>query len=220
LEPDRNKGITTEIETNMRKLMDIEKLEKAAQLEKLGSYITGLCQLHDHDDGHGGDGSIETLREDDYKGHDIMIRTTYKIEVTRGLCRFLSDWIMMETCTATLCPITNSPRHQTWWSVWLITFPKTLSGKELRKGPPTEVRARRHANKQREEGSEMAVIRKNILTDDVIRDEFTRGVQLLTGKQWQDYSRPRYHRPYSVGQYLWPLHRLAPHHHDENDPAG
>jgi hypothetical protein len=61
--------------------MDIEKLEKAAKPEQFAGYIVRLSQLHDHDLGHGGDGSIETLREDHYKGHHITIRTTYKIEV-------------------------------------------------------------------------------------------------------------------------------------------
>lgn len=61
--------------------MDIKKLEKGADLEKFAGYIADLSQSQDHAHGHGGDGSIETLREDDYEGHHIEIQTTYKIEV-------------------------------------------------------------------------------------------------------------------------------------------
>ena len=63
--------------------MNIKKLDEAAELETFGAFIADLSQsqaqmpMHDH----GGDGSIETVREDDYEGHHIEIRTTYKITV-------------------------------------------------------------------------------------------------------------------------------------------
>jgi hypothetical protein len=59
--------------------MDIKKLEKAAEPGAFARFVAGLPRPHHH--GHGGDGSIETLREDDYEGHHIVIRTTYRIEV-------------------------------------------------------------------------------------------------------------------------------------------
>lgn len=61
--------------------MDIKKLEKAAGLEEFAGFVAGLSQSPDLQHDHGGDGSVETLREDDYEGHHIVIRTTYKIEV-------------------------------------------------------------------------------------------------------------------------------------------
>jgi hypothetical protein len=63
--------------------MDAKKLEKATELKEFADYIANLSQSpgHDHAHAHGGDGSIETSREDDYEGHHIEIRTTYKIEV-------------------------------------------------------------------------------------------------------------------------------------------
>ena len=61
--------------------MDIKNLDKAAELEEFAGYVADLSKSLDHDHGHGGDGSIETLREDEYEGHLIQIRTTYKIEV-------------------------------------------------------------------------------------------------------------------------------------------
>lgn len=61
--------------------MDTKKLEKAVEPEEFAGYIAGLSQSHDHEHGHSGDGSIETVREDEYEGHHIEIRTTYKIEV-------------------------------------------------------------------------------------------------------------------------------------------
>jgi hypothetical protein len=60
-------------------LMDIKKLEKAAEPGAFARFVAGLPQSHHHD--HGGDGSIETLREAEYEGHHIVIRTTYRIEV-------------------------------------------------------------------------------------------------------------------------------------------
>ena len=61
--------------------MDIKKLEKATELDKFAGYVADIAQSGDHDHGPAGDGSIETLREDEYEGHRIVIRTTYKIEV-------------------------------------------------------------------------------------------------------------------------------------------
>src|SRR3712207_619505 len=57
--------------------MDPEKLAEAAQPNTLAGYITKLPQPHHH----GGDGSIETVREDEDEGHHIVIHTTYRIEV-------------------------------------------------------------------------------------------------------------------------------------------
>lgn len=59
--------------------MDIKNLEKAAELEEFAGYLAGLQQPAHHE--HGADGSIETLREDEYEGHRITIKTTYTIEV-------------------------------------------------------------------------------------------------------------------------------------------
>jgi len=65
--------------------MDIKKLARAAEPEKLAKYIAGVAQTHEHN--HGNDGSVETLREDEYEGHHIVIRTTYKMEVDRKVLR-------------------------------------------------------------------------------------------------------------------------------------
>ena len=59
--------------------MEIKKLTDAAKPEALARYVTDLPQPHQHE--HGGDGSIDTVREDDYAGHHLVIRTTYIIEV-------------------------------------------------------------------------------------------------------------------------------------------
>ena len=59
--------------------MDIKELEKAAEPEEFAGFIETLPQPDHHV--HGSGGSIETLREDDYEGHHIVIRTTYQIEV-------------------------------------------------------------------------------------------------------------------------------------------
>jgi hypothetical protein len=58
--------------------MNRKKLTEAAAPEKLTAYVAGLPHPHHHIDG---DGSIETLRKDEYEGHQISIRTIYKIEV-------------------------------------------------------------------------------------------------------------------------------------------
>src|SRR3990170_142065 len=58
--------------------MNRKKLTEAAAPEKFTAYVAGLPQPHHHDDG---DGSIETLREDEYEGHRISIRTIYRIAV-------------------------------------------------------------------------------------------------------------------------------------------
>ncbi|HYO99609.1 MAG TPA: hypothetical protein VER76_05425 [Pyrinomonadaceae bacterium] len=61
--------------------MDAKKLEKSAELGEFAGYIANLSQSTGHGHSHGGDGSIETSREDDYEGHHIEIQTTYKIKV-------------------------------------------------------------------------------------------------------------------------------------------
>jgi hypothetical protein len=58
--------------------MDRKKLTDAAAPEKFSAYIAGLPHPHHH---HEDGGSIESLREDEYKGHQISIRTTYRIQV-------------------------------------------------------------------------------------------------------------------------------------------
>ena len=58
--------------------MNRKKLTEAAAPEKFTAYIAGLPHPHHHIDD---DASIETLREDEYEGHQISIRTIYRIEV-------------------------------------------------------------------------------------------------------------------------------------------
>lgn len=65
--------------------MDIKKLAQAAEPEKLAKYVAGVTPAHGHD--HGNDGSVETLREDEYQRHNIVVRTTYKIEVDGKVLR-------------------------------------------------------------------------------------------------------------------------------------
>ena len=57
--------------------MDTEELAKAADPTSLADFVAGLPEPHQH----GAGGTIETLREEEHKGHRITIRTTYQIEV-------------------------------------------------------------------------------------------------------------------------------------------
>ncbi|HKQ99849.1 MAG TPA: hypothetical protein VJT09_04200 [Pyrinomonadaceae bacterium] len=59
--------------------MEFDKLEKASGPEALADYLASQPQPMHHE--HGGDGSVETVREDEYEGHHISIQTTYRIEV-------------------------------------------------------------------------------------------------------------------------------------------
>jgi len=57
--------------------MDTRSLQGASHPEALARYIAELPSEHEH----GGGENIETVREDDYEGRHIVIRTTYHIEV-------------------------------------------------------------------------------------------------------------------------------------------
>src|SRR4029450_187098 len=57
--------------------MDPRALQRASQPEALARYIAELPSEHEH----GGGADIATVREDDYEGRHIVIRTTYHIEV-------------------------------------------------------------------------------------------------------------------------------------------
>ena len=57
--------------------MDKEKLAAAVRSQSLADYLADLPQSHDHHTG----GRVETVRNDEHKGHHIVIRTTYEIEV-------------------------------------------------------------------------------------------------------------------------------------------
>lgn len=59
--------------------MDPKKVAEAANPEQLAEYIARLPPPHHH--GHGEDDAVETVREDDYQGRHIVIRTRYRIEV-------------------------------------------------------------------------------------------------------------------------------------------
>ncbi len=61
--------------------MAIKNLVSAADLEGFAGYVAELSRAQGHEHGHGGDGTVETVREDDHEGHHIVIRTTYRIEV-------------------------------------------------------------------------------------------------------------------------------------------
>jgi hypothetical protein len=59
--------------------IDQNQLTEAAAPNTLAGYLARLPQPHHP--GHSPDGSIETVREDEYAGHSIVVRTTYHIEV-------------------------------------------------------------------------------------------------------------------------------------------
>lgn len=58
--------------------MDAKTLEKAAAPQALADYVAGLKPMH-HMGGKGG--VIESVREAEYEGHTIVIKTTYQLEV-------------------------------------------------------------------------------------------------------------------------------------------
>jgi hypothetical protein len=57
--------------------MDTRSLQGASQPETLARFVAELLSEHEH----GGGENIETVREADYEGRHIVIRTTYHIEV-------------------------------------------------------------------------------------------------------------------------------------------
>ncbi len=59
--------------------MDLKKLSQSATPKKLGSYVARKKVSGHH--GHGAKRFIETVREVEHNGHQIVIRTTYKVEV-------------------------------------------------------------------------------------------------------------------------------------------
>lgn len=55
-------------------------LDSDSEPRNLAAYLTGLASaaaMPEH--GHGG--SVESVREDEFKGHHIIVRTTYRVEV-------------------------------------------------------------------------------------------------------------------------------------------
>lgn len=63
--------------------IDREALHEASHPRNIAAHIAGLLVERAMAHGHGESGTIEALREDDYEGHHISIRTTYRIEVDR-----------------------------------------------------------------------------------------------------------------------------------------
>lgn len=59
--------------------LDSKTLDEAADPKALGAYLSSLPVTHEGHHGHGG--TAEVMREDDYKGHHIVVRTTYRFEV-------------------------------------------------------------------------------------------------------------------------------------------
>jgi len=57
--------------------MDIEQLAAAAHPDRLGEYISTLPAM----DMEMGNGVVDTVREEQYKGHHVVIHTTYRITV-------------------------------------------------------------------------------------------------------------------------------------------
>jgi hypothetical protein len=65
--------------------IDPKALDEGSDPSKLAGYLAGLAgdamAGHGHSQRHAPGGATETVREDDYEGHHIIIRTTYRIEV-------------------------------------------------------------------------------------------------------------------------------------------
>jgi hypothetical protein len=61
--------------------IDRKALEEASDPKNIAAYVAGQPVEMAMDHGQGAGGTIETVREDDYKGHHISVRTTYRIEV-------------------------------------------------------------------------------------------------------------------------------------------
>lgn len=59
--------------------IDPDDLDAAADPKRLGAYLSLLSAGHEEHLGHGG--MAEVVREDDYKGHRILVRTSYRFEV-------------------------------------------------------------------------------------------------------------------------------------------
>lgn len=62
--------------------MDRDELAAAASPQALVAHVTGQAGQHGgHHGQHGQHHSMTSVREASYEGHDIVIRTTYEIEV-------------------------------------------------------------------------------------------------------------------------------------------
>ncbi len=63
--------------------IDPKALNQAADPKALAAYLAALPagDMGGHGHGHGKHGGIDVPREDDYKGHHIVVRTTYRFEV-------------------------------------------------------------------------------------------------------------------------------------------
>src|SRR5215218_1240307 len=62
---------------------------------------------------HAHDGAIETVREAVHRGHRIVVRTSYEIEVD-GRSAGTWAWRTMGGFITTRCPTSASPRRWTW----------------------------------------------------------------------------------------------------------
>ncbi len=58
--------------------MKPDELKRAADPKRLSKYLAELPMTMRHG---GGDGPVEAVRETDHKGHHIVVRTTYVVEV-------------------------------------------------------------------------------------------------------------------------------------------
>jgi len=56
--------------------MDPHELAKAADPVVLGAYLAGLPRA-----AHAHPGPSESVREDNYKGHEIVVKTTYEVTI-------------------------------------------------------------------------------------------------------------------------------------------
>lgn len=54
-------------------------LDSDSEPRKLAAYLSGLAASGMHEHGHGA--AVESVREDEFKGHHIVVRTTYSLEV-------------------------------------------------------------------------------------------------------------------------------------------
>jgi hypothetical protein len=58
--------------------MKLDDLRRAADPKRLSTYLVELpAAMHNV----GADGRVETVRETEHKGHHIVVRTTYQVEV-------------------------------------------------------------------------------------------------------------------------------------------
>jgi hypothetical protein len=78
--PARVPGIPGEGEWRMKRSELARAADPEAVVERVAELAPGL-QQQGHEHGHGHAGAMETTREATYRGHHIVIRTTYQIEV-------------------------------------------------------------------------------------------------------------------------------------------